>query len=222
MKKKFFYPYVGCHYLEGINGKKILVLGASFYCNKTGCQYFKRCTDRDKKDSSEYDLICPEYVWKGMTLHDEPTNCVSDQPHAYRIFGANVAHLLSMTQEEFWSCVAFTNYVQFFLPAQKGKFATTRISDVTQRDFESFIEVLTELKPDIVIVWGGVINSFIKEKNPFLLSMSELENSEYYVCHINVIGIDHKITIINPDHPSSSAWFSNLTKFNKYLMDVLH
>lgn len=31
MEKRFFKPFVGDRYQEGINGKKILVVGASFY-----------------------------------------------------------------------------------------------------------------------------------------------------------------------------------------------
>ena len=33
MTKKFFNPYIGIHYQDGlINDKKVLVLGASHYC----------------------------------------------------------------------------------------------------------------------------------------------------------------------------------------------
>lgn len=221
MKISFFSPYVGSRYNEGINGKKILVIGASFYCNKTECQFYEKCTDRNRKDSSDYDLKCPVYVGRGMTLHDEPTNCVFDQPYAYRIFGAYVADLLGLSREDLWRRLAFTNYIQFFLPAQEGKYAPTRISDSSQRDFDAFIEVVKELKPDVIMVWGGVINSFIKEKNPYIVSKKELDESEYYICHLRIPQVDHEITVLNPDHPSSSAWFSRLPKFKKYLSKVL-
>lgn len=45
MNKNFFKPYVGPLYGKGIKGKKILVLGASFYCDKTDCEFFHKCTD---------------------------------------------------------------------------------------------------------------------------------------------------------------------------------
>lgn len=222
MKKNFFSPYVGCNYSQGIKGKNVLVVGASFYCNKTECQFFKKCTDRRKKDSSEYDLKCPEYVGKDMTLHDEPTNCVYDQPYAYGIFGAFLADFLGITQEDLWGRLAFTNYVQFFLPAHNGEYAPTQVSDVSQRDFNAFIDVVRELKPDVVIVWGAIINSFVMEKNPYIVNITELKETENYLCHLKVPGVDHLIAVVNPYHPSSSAWYSNSLKFVKYLDTVLN
>lgn len=221
MKKVFFRPYVGSLYDKGVNGKKILVLGASFYCDKTDCEFFHRCTDRKRKDSSEYDLKCPAYIGTGIALHEEPESCVSDQPRAYRLFGDNVAFALGITPEELWDCLAFTNYVQYFLPAEDG-YAETLPSDLSKRDFEAFMEVVQELKPDVVIVWGSVINSPVKENNPYLISGSELEETENYVCHLNIPGVDHEITMVNPYHPSSSAWFSDREKFDKYLLNVLN
>lgn len=221
MQNNFFQPYVGSRYSEGINGKKVLVIGASFYCDKTSCPFFSRCTDRNLKDSGEFDLVCPEYKEKGLVLHDEPTYCVSEQPKPYLNFGANLAEILGMTQEELWERLAFTNYVQYFLPARNG-FAPTRKSDLSQRDFEAFIEVVRVLRPDVIIVWGGVVNSAIKEENPYIVSKSELGVTEYYVCHLNIPGIGHEIAVVNPHHPSSSAWYSDREKFNKYLLDILN
>lgn len=221
MKKIFFQPYVGSHYFKGINGKKTFVIGASFYCDKITCPFFNRCTDRNLKDSGEYDLLCPEYEGKGLALHDEPSNCVAEQPQTYRNFGANLAEILGMTQEELWERLAFTNYVQYFLPARNG-YAATRKADLSQRDFEAFIEVVRDLKPDVIIVWGGVVNSAIKEDNPYIVSKSELEETDYYVCHLNIPGVGHEIAVLNPHHPSSSAWFSNRAIFDKFLLDILN
>ena len=36
---KFFYPFIGKDYNQGINGKKILILGASFYCPNLNISY---------------------------------------------------------------------------------------------------------------------------------------------------------------------------------------
>lgn len=221
MKNLFFRPYVGPFYDKGVKGKKILVLGASFYCDKTDCEFFHKCTDRSRKNSSEYDLKCPAYADTGTALHEEPESCVADQPRAYRLFGDNVAYALGITPEELWDRVAFTNYVQFFLPAKDG-YAETLISDLSKRDFEAFIEVVQELKPDIVVVWGSVVNSPVKENNPYLASRSELEETDYYVCHLNIPGVNHAISVVNPYHPSSSAWFSERKKFDKYLQKVIN
>ena len=78
------------------------------------------------------------------------------------------------------------------------------------------------MKPDVVIVWGSIVNSPVKENNPYLVSRSELEETDYYVCHLNVPGVDHEITVVNPYHPSSSAWFAEREKFDKYLQNALN
>ena len=43
MSERFFTPWVGTEYNKGICGKKVLVLGASFYCNRDGRQGREKC-----------------------------------------------------------------------------------------------------------------------------------------------------------------------------------
>ena len=62
MNTRFFSPFIGSRYRNGVCGKRILVLGASFYCNHTPdsnkpCPFFEECTDPMKKDSSKFDNI---------------------------------------------------------------------------------------------------------------------------------------------------------------------
>lgn len=58
----FFVPWFDKDgYIEGINGKKLLVLGASFYCNQDGkrnerCEYYDDCTIN--QNTRKYDLCC--------------------------------------------------------------------------------------------------------------------------------------------------------------------
>lgn len=120
-----------------------------------------------------------------------------------------------------WSYVAFTNYVQFFLPAEPGRYRETRPSDLSERDFEAFNETLRELKPHIVVIWGCVFNSRVREQNAYLINRSELDRTEGYVCHLQVPGINHPIAVINPYHPSTPAWNSNISDFNNYFMKML-
>ena len=77
-KQLFFEPYVGNHYKEGIRGKKILVLGASFYCNRVECPFFASCTSVILKDSSEYDNKCPEYKPANNIVSKNRATAVSD------------------------------------------------------------------------------------------------------------------------------------------------
>lgn len=222
MKNLFFEPFVGEHYAEGINGKKILVLGASFYCNRVNCPFFAQCTSVENKNSEPFDQRCPEYIPDGKQLHLEPSYCVEEAPATYVHFADYMGkHLGTDDYDTIWSHMAFTNYVQFMLPAEPDKFRTTQSSDLSERDFNAFIEVLQLLQPDIVIVWGNVINSRLKERNEYLTDPRELHETEWYVCHLQVPGIKHQIALINPYHPSSSAWYSGLEQFDKYFTDCL-
>ena len=221
-KHHFFEPYVGNHYKEGIHGKKILVLGASFYCNCVKCPFFASCTSVILKDSSEFDSKCPEYKSAGKQLHLEPCYCVEDAPTTYQRFAAYMGkHLGTEDYDTVWEYLAFTNYVQFFLPATNGSFRETMWSDLSERDFAAFTEVVQQLQPDIVVVWGNVINSALKERNPYLVDMKELQETEYYVCHLDVPGVNHPVAVINPYHPSSGAWYSDQEKFDNYFSNLL-
>lgn len=221
-KHHFFEPYVGNHYKEGIHGKKILVLGASFYCNCVKCPFFASCTSVILKDSSEFDSKCPEYKSAGKQLHLEPGYCVEDAPTTYQRFAAYMGkHLGTEDYDTVWEHLAFTNYVQFFLPATNGSFRETMWSDLSERDFAAFTEVVQQLQPNIVVVWGNVINSALKERNPYLVDMKELQETEYYVCHLDVPGVNHPVAVINPYHPSSGAWYSDREKFDNYFSNLL-
>lgn len=223
MSKRFFKPFVGSKYNEGIRGKKILVLGASFYCNKDGkngrekCEYFTECTNPEKKDSSKFDVICPVYKNTGLLLSEEPSNAISENYKAYRIFGKFIKRFIKNQEEDVWQRMAFTDYLQFFSPTTK-----TKKSYLSERDFESFRETLIELQPDIVIAWGMAIIEKIRDENPFV-NKDMLRNTEWYVCHMKMPEINHEISLICCYHPSAPKkyWDGELDKLTKYMEEEL-
>lgn len=219
----FFIPFIGSNYSKGINGKKILVLGASFYCPKVNCTFFKTCTSTTIKDSSPFDTICPEYRDKGICLHDEPTNSIGNWYPTYQTFAKGLAQIVGKDDYNgIWNHFAFTNYVQFFLPSNGENFRTTNENDLSERDFDAFIEVVKKLSPDIVIVWGCVINSSVKEKNKYVFDKEMLKANEDYLCHMRISGVNHNIAIVNPNHPSSPSWHSDKERFLFYLSKALN
>lgn len=222
MSDRFFMPFVGSHYRQGVRGKKTLVLGASFYCDVVSCPHFGKCTDTSVKDSSPCDTICPPYRKHGIRLSDNPTYAIEDGNTTYQRFATWMAQYVGTEDyDTIWSHLAFTNYVQFMLPAAPGHFRDTRWSDLSERDYRAFNETLVELQPDIVIVLGSIINSRLKEQNEYLISAAQLRETEYYICQLSVPGIAHRINLINPYHPSSSAWYGDLEKFDTYFKTLL-
>ena len=158
--KRFFNPFIGENYEAGLSGKKVLVIGDSFYCaHSEDCKYFQECTDMLKKDSSKFDTVCPDYGPRKLSLSDAPTGELEEMYRAYKNFGEFLSGYAEGTDcVTAWQNVAFTNYVQFFVPS-----ATSHSRDaVSERDFEAFKETVLELKPDIVFVWGTIAGDAIR------------------------------------------------------------
>lgn len=63
-KQAFFNPFVGSNYHKGISGKRILVLGASFYCPKTEYPFFISCTN-DRVEIIDRSIIVKELMEQG-------------------------------------------------------------------------------------------------------------------------------------------------------------
>ena len=219
--KRFFIPCKGSKYEEGICGKKILVVGASFYCSKKECKYFKKCTNPAIKDSSEFNLMCP--FNSGQPLNDAPQLELGECYKSYVNFSKAIQPLIETCIEgkdnydEIWDHLAFTNYVQFWLPTCK-----TKAEYLSERDFEAFIESVEELEPDIVILWGCVINDRLKQNNEYVIDKELLKSTDYYVCHMKLPSLDKTIALVNPYHPSSPCcWYPEKKHFVKYLKMVL-
>lgn len=219
MKKRFFEPYVGAYFNEGINGKKVLVVGASFYCPRTSCQFHHECTNRDKKDSSAYNFICPEYNKTGETypLSNTPSYELDEQYKTYKRFAQVMSSSLTGEVNEnfytdFWNKVAFTNFVQYFLPHWK-----TLHSDCTDRDIEALSEVIEMLLPDIVIIWGTATKFPIIEHFCY---DSDNNKTDGYLYHSNAFG-GKEITFLNTYHPSYSCFLDNgyLERYIKEVFD---
>ena len=222
MHSRFFTPFVGTKYHKGIRGKKILALGASFYCSHTPestepCPYFADCTSPLKKDSSKYDRTCPFYKASGLRLSEEPSNAIAENYRAYQNFAAFMQQFVDDKNEDVWQRMAFTDYLQFFSPT-----VLTQKEYLSQRDFDAFCETLRELQPDVVVAWGMAIIEEIRENNPYVTDRVKLPETEWYVCHMKVPGVSHEIALVCCYHPSSmSYWYNDLDKLTKYFRGVL-
>lgn len=217
MENAFFKPNIGSkYYTEGISGKKVLVIGASFYCERKECPFFSGCTDEAQKDSRAYDESCPEYNKnEHILLSDCPTNEL-EQGIAYVKFGNSMSKLFfdaELHWDEFWERVSFTNFIQFILPHRR-----TYRRNISKRDIDALVEVVDKVNPDIMIVWGCVVNEVVK-------SLSDDEETKKrtqgYLCYWNHNG--KEIAIVNPYHPVSSYYYSGdaLSQFESALKKAL-
>ena len=215
-ENRFFIPFRGKEYEKGICGKKVFVVGASFYCDKHDCRFFSDCTSPEKKDSSAYNTNCPVYSEMGAELRKEPSYAIDENYPAYQRFATMMRQFVDDEVEDVWQRMAFTNYVQFFVPT-----INTYKDYLSERDFEAFKESLVELQPDVVISWGMVTIADVREGNPYVIDRENLPDSEWYICHLAVPGVEHPITLFCCFHPSSRDWNQDYEKCSKYLKQAL-
>ena len=215
MKKSFFKPYIGDDYHKGINGKRVLVVGASFYCGSKDCRYFAECTNPVQKDSSKFDTCCSAYTLSGQRLSEEPSNAIADGYKTYQTFGKFMQFVADT--EDVWQRMAFTNYLQFISPTIE-----TRKEYLSSRDFEAFNETLAALQPDVVVAWGVAFIEEIRDKNPYVIDIERLPDTAWYLFHIRLPQMTHDITVVNCYHPASMAhWYNNLDTLTMYMKQVL-
>ena len=170
-----FLPWVGEYYKngEGFHGKKILILGESHYCkeddNRTElckikwAQNNSRC-NHECMNSCCYamtnDLIEGEYEYFKYRLEynslpkvDSKGNKISYK-HLQTLlcFERNVLGRETSPEDSvsFWQSVAFYNYMQH---AQRGPAKSLENKDKEYYE-KAFQEILEELKPKYIIVWG--------------------------------------------------------------------
>lgn len=110
-----------------------------------------------------------------------------------------------------WDRLAFANYVQYFVPT----IDTPRQTKTDLRNFDALLKTIRVLKPDIIVIWGTKVTDHFQEdyfKRYFQskVKLLELQKNDYY-WKLEYLG--HKIVIVNPYHPSSRIWNSNVARF---------
>lgn len=227
MGKRFFKPYVGEDYEKGFldSKKKVLVLGASHYCTIRECTFWEKCTSLELRDSSAYNEICPPYKKQNDRQKLEDSASIEIENYlgggnylTYDNFTKALVDSFGKDIQYIWNQLAFVNYVQFFLP-----FTNTPIQ--TQKDiinFESFIENVDELKPDIVIIWGTKVTNHFKRKYVKMMANRLEVQSDDYFWKMEIK--KHQIIIVNPYHPSNVGnwWKANVENFIKAFKKALY
>ncbi|MFC4666568.1 hypothetical protein [Falsiporphyromonas endometrii] len=133
MSNIVFHPFVGKNYQAGINDKRILVLGESHYCASTS----------DVRPTLTTEII--EDLFDPKSPHEgyKTTYIKFIQALAGR-------DLSFQEREELWNRLAFYNYVQ--VPMVGPRVAPSSADFANSED--AFFQVLKQLDPDKIIVWG--------------------------------------------------------------------
>lgn len=177
MKNVTFSPAVGEHYQEGFKGKKVLVLGESHYD-----------VSNDEKDITkiviqrfqEYQLGKGESFAHWMNTFTKFARSFDNK----ELEGNQVA--------DFYDSVAFYNYVQESLDESRKSPTKEQFANSEK----AFFEVLEELQPDVIIVWGHRLWDNMTANN---VEYDE-DNDEYYY----VLNNGKKVLTVGIKHPSAN------------------
>lgn len=146
MNKVYFAPWVGSQYSDGINGRRIMVLGHVHVCD--GCN---NC-GVEKCDAFSTQKVVEDYiVWrKNGTI---PSPGYEEWLQTYLNFVKAFFGLKpepEVEENDFWNRIVFYNYLQIAVPTP----TTKAPHEAYIRAQEPFINIINHYEPDVIFVWG--------------------------------------------------------------------
>ena len=199
MKNVFFEPWVGENYENGFNGKKILVLGDSHYCDKynnCGNKCGNLNIDDDKCRNFTTNVVEHFIEYKNGGGHMPWMNTYTNFTNV--LLGEKADNKATI---EFWNSIVFYNYVQKAQPSRE----ISPSDEDYNNSHPAFIEVLEEYQPDLIFVWGWILWRKIKKigiEADFPI-LEKIKDKFYY---LEIKG--KKIPACGIPHPSTSTFLS--------------
>ncbi len=138
MKHVRFEPWKGENYLtSGYNGKRILVIGESFYCSE------------EEAVATLTEKIVTDYL---AIRNGEFRENKGEWTNTYLKFERSLEGKETYPEDSqrIWNSIAFYNYLQVPMSG-----ARESCSAIDYKNAENaFFEVINDLQPDLIIVWG--------------------------------------------------------------------
>lgn len=143
MSEVLFKPWIGSKYEEGINGKRVMILGHNHYCDeRTVCD---RCPVQDCLNLTTE--IVEQYL----------KNPIPDSDHRWKVaYNAFERAMCGKTPSEderidLWDHLLFYNLVQEAMPTPDTKPYAKQYSAA----LDPFRTVLEQFEPDVIFAWGN-------------------------------------------------------------------
>lgn len=143
MDSCFFSPRIGKGYARGgIFGKKILALGESHYCG-SGCADCGECGKHPE---------CSDFTTKVVNWCLNPSVEREGWMNTYLKFERSLVgkETTPLESRKIWDSIAFYNFLQVAM----GGAREAGTNQQYRAAAEPFMQVLEELQPDVLIVWG--------------------------------------------------------------------
>lgn len=190
-----FIPWVGSEYAQGINGKRVMVLGESHYC------------------ADESDAV-PQLTINIIHHILNPDNKHEGFMNTYTKFGRALAgkEQYDKDREAMWNSVVFYNFVQ--VPISEARKAPEKQDFVAAES--PFFTVLEQYRPDCVIVWGSRLYNNLPRKGYQTedLVLSDGKSIETWAYKL---ASGHIVYLLPITHPSAAFtpeyWNEAINKF---------
>ena len=143
MKNIFFSPRIGKDYARGgIFGKKILAVGESHYCG-SGCADCGECGKHPE---------CSDFTTKVVNWCLDSSVEREGWMNTYLKFGRSLVgkETTPLESRKMWDSIAFYNFLQVAMRGAREAGTNQQYRAAA----EPFMQVLEELQPDVLIVWG--------------------------------------------------------------------
>lgn len=143
MKNIFFSPRIGKDYARGgIFGKKILAVGESHYCG-SGCADCGECGKHPE---------CSDFTTKVVNWCLDSSVEREGWMNTYLKFERSLVgkETTPLESRKMWDSIAFYNFLQVAM----GGAREAGTNQQYRAAAEPFMQVLEELQPDVLIVWG--------------------------------------------------------------------
>ena len=138
MKNVRFKPWVGKKYdTSGFSGKKILVIGESFYCS----------------EEEAVDTLTEKVVTDYLAIRNgENRDNKGGWTNTYLKFERSLVGKETTPEDsqEIWNSIAFYNYLQVPMSGARESGSSIDYKNAEK----AFFEVIDKLKPNLIIVWG--------------------------------------------------------------------
>jgi hypothetical protein len=206
IKDLFFEPWIGNNFENGIvgfdengrivygstsmQGKKILILGESHYV-KSLSENIRSLTNK----------VIRRYMDKNQKFEGWMNTFTKFEKSFH---GYNISQ---KEEKSFWDHVAFYNYIQEPMKADRMRPNKEQFN----KAIEPFFELISALKPDIIIVWGRRLYKKLPVSNKLLVngekgaSLRDVKDKELdtWIYTLNDNGKEKQIHVVGIYHPSA-------------------
>ncbi|MDL2303756.1 uracil-DNA glycosylase family protein [Bacteroides sp. OttesenSCG-928-D19] len=195
MKNIQFIPWVGKTYEQGVNGKKIMILGESHYCNHPSEAIATLTIDVIQ------DLFDPNSEHEGYkNTYTKFERALIGKPLSWK------------EKESVWNSVIFYNYVQTPISGARQSPTTQEFASSE----EAFFEVLNKYQPDCIIAWGKRLYNNLprrgKQAADLLLPDDKYSETWSYTLEngrvVEILPITHPSAAFSPEY-----WYKAIQMF---------